>query len=48
MMIDPELQLWVGDVMDIGRPPHHNRRYAPSPRKGGYIADTPGIKTVSL
>jgi len=49
MMIDPELQLWVGDVMDIGKGRHTTTDVTLHPlEKGGYIADTPGIKTVSL
>ena len=49
MMIDPDLQLWVGDVMDIGKGRHTTTDVTLHPlEKGGYIADTPGIKTVSL
>jgi len=49
MMIEPDLQLWVGDVMDIGKGRHTTTDVTLHPlEKGGYIADTPGIKTVSL
>ena len=49
MMIDPELQLWVSDVMDIGKGRHTTTDVTLHPlEKGGYIADTPGIKTVAL
>lgn len=49
MMIDPDLLLWVGDVMDIGKGRHTTTDVTLHPlEKGGYIADTPGIKTVSL
>lgn len=47
--IQPGLHLWVGDVMDIGKGRHtttdvslHRLNF------GGYIVDTPGVKTVSL
>jgi ribosome biogenesis GTPase len=47
--IQPGLHLWVGDVMDIGKGRHtttdvslHRLDF------GGYIVDTPGVKTVSL
>ncbi len=49
MMIDPDLQLWVGDVMDIGKGRHTTTDVTLHPlEKGGYIADTPGVKTVAL
>lgn len=49
MMIDPDLLLWVGDVMDIGKGRHTTTDVTLHPlEKGGYIADTPGIKTVAL
>jgi ribosome biogenesis GTPase len=47
--IQPGLHLWVGDVMEIGKGRHtttdvslHRLGF------GGYIVDTPGVKTVSL
>jgi ribosome biogenesis GTPase len=47
--IQPGLHLWVGDVMEIGKGRHtttdvslHRLDF------GGYIVDTPGVKTVSL
>lgn len=47
--IQPGLQLYVGDVMEMGKGRHTTtdvslHRLA----SGGYIADTPGVKTVSL
>ena len=49
MMIEPDLQLWIGDVMDIGKGRHTTTDVSLHPlSKGGYIADTPGVKTVAL
>jgi ribosome biogenesis GTPase len=49
MMIQPDLQLWVGEVMDIGKGRHTTTDVTLHPLdRGGYIADTPGVKTVSL
>ena len=49
MMIEPGLELWVGEVMDIGKGRHTTTDVTLHPlKKGGYIADTPGVKTVSL
>lgn len=47
--VQPGLRLYIGDVMDIGKGRHTTtdvslHRLA----SGGYLADTPGIKTVSL
>ena len=49
MMVQPGLQLWIGEVMDIGKGRHTTTDVSlhPLPR-GGYIADTPGVKTVTL
>jgi ribosome biogenesis GTPase len=47
--VQPGLHLWVGDVMDIGKGRHTTTDVSLHPLdEGGYIADTPGIKTVSL
>jgi ribosome biogenesis GTPase len=47
--VQPGLRLWVGDVMDIGKGRHTTTEVSLHPLDGGgYIADTPGIKTVSL
>jgi ribosome biogenesis GTPase len=49
MALHPDLLLWVGDVMDIGKGRHTTTDVSLHPLPGGgYIADTPGIKTVSL
>jgi ribosome biogenesis GTPase len=52
--VQPGLHLWVGDVMEMGKGRHtttdvslHRLRGAGG-RTSGYIADTPGVKTVSL
>ncbi len=43
------LHLWVGDVMEIGKGRHTTTDVSLHRLdKGGYIADTPGIKTVTL
>ena len=49
MMVQPGLQLWIGEVMEIGKGRHTTTDVSlhPLPR-GGYIADTPGVKTVTL
>jgi ribosome biogenesis GTPase len=47
--VQPGLRLWVGDVMEIGKGRHTTTDVTLHPLDfGGYIADTPGIKTVSL
>ena len=47
--VQPGLHLWVGDVMDIGKGRHITTDVSLHPLSfGGYLADTPGIKTVSL
>lgn len=49
MMAQPELLLWVGEVMDIGKGRHTTTEVTLHPlEEGGYIADTPGVKTVAL
>jgi len=49
MAIQPELMLWVGEVMEIGKGRHTTTEVSLHPLDGGgYIADTPGIKTVTL
>ncbi|HVF10647.1 MAG TPA: ribosome small subunit-dependent GTPase A [Abditibacteriaceae bacterium] len=43
------LHLWVGDVMEMGKGRHITTEVSLHPLDGGgYIADVPGIKTVSL
>lgn len=52
--VQPGLHLWVGDVMEMGKGRHTttdvslHRLKGEGGRTAGYIADTPGIKTVSL
>ena len=47
--IQPGLHLWVGDVMEIGKGRHTTTDVSLHRLNGGgYLADTPGIKTVSL
>ncbi len=47
--VQPGLHLWVGDVMEIGKGRHTTTDVSLHRlNKGGYIADTPGIKTVTL
>lgn len=47
--VQPGLRLWVGDVMDIGKGRHTTTEVSLHPLSGGgYIADTPGVKTVAL
>lgn len=49
MAVQPDLELWVGEVMEIGKGRHTTTDVTLYPLEGGgYIADTPGIKTVSL
>ncbi|HEX9998356.1 MAG TPA: ribosome small subunit-dependent GTPase A [Abditibacterium sp.] len=49
MMIQPKLELWVGEVMEIGKGRHTTTDVTLHPLDGGgYIADTPGVKTVAL
>ena len=47
--VQPGLHLWIGDVMDIGKGRHTTTDVSLHPLKfGGYIVDTPGVKTVAL
>jgi ribosome biogenesis GTPase len=47
--IQPGLHLWVGDVMEIGKGRHTTTDVSLHRLKdGGYIVDTPGVKTVAL
>jgi ribosome biogenesis GTPase len=47
--IQPGLHLWIGDVMDIGKGRHTTTDVSLHPLNfGGYIVDTPGVKTVAL
>jgi ribosome biogenesis GTPase len=47
--VQPGLHLWVGDVMDIGKGRHTTTEVSLHRLDGGgYVVDTPGIKTVSL
>ena len=47
--VQPGLHLWVGDVMEMGKGRHITTEVSLHPLDaGGYIADVPGIKTVSL
>ncbi|HEX8550545.1 MAG TPA: ribosome small subunit-dependent GTPase A [Abditibacteriaceae bacterium] len=47
--IQPGLRLYVGDVMEIGKGRHTTTDVSLHPLSGGgYLADTPGVKTVSL
>jgi ribosome biogenesis GTPase len=47
--VQPGLHLWVGDVMEIGKGRHTTTEVSLHPLAGGgYLADTPGIKTVTL
>lgn len=52
--VQPGLHLWVGDVMEMGKGRHTTTEVSLHRLRGegdltaGYIADTPGIKTVSL
>ena len=47
--VQPGLHLWIGDVMDIGKGRHTTTDVSLHPLEfGGYIVDTPGVKTVSL
>lgn len=47
--VQPGLHLWIGDVMDIGKGRHTTTDVSLHPLNfGGYIVDTPGVKTVSL
>lgn len=49
MMIQQDLELWTGEVMDIGKGRHTTTDVSLHPLDfGGYIADTPGVKTISL
>jgi ribosome biogenesis GTPase len=49
MMIQPKLELWVGEVMEIGKGRHTTTDVTLHPLDGGgYIADTPGVKTVAM
>jgi ribosome biogenesis GTPase len=47
--VQPGLHLWVGEVMDMGKGRHTTTDVSLHPLDfGGYIADTPGVKTVVL
>ncbi|HEX8834593.1 MAG TPA: ribosome small subunit-dependent GTPase A [Abditibacteriaceae bacterium] len=47
--VQPGLHLWVGDVMEIGKGRHTTTDVSLHPLDGGgFLADTPGVKTVSL
>lgn len=47
--VQPGLHLWIGDVMEIGKGRHTTTEVSLHTLDfGGYIVDTPGIKTVSL
>ena len=47
--IQPGLHLWIGDVMEIGKGRHTTTDVSLHPLHfGGYIVDTPGVKTVAL
>ncbi len=47
--VQPGLHLWVGEVMEIGKGRHTTTDVSLHPLDfGGYIADTPGVKTVVL
>jgi ribosome biogenesis GTPase len=47
--IQPGLHLWVGDVMEIGKGRHTTTDVSLHRLDcGGYIVDTPGVKTVAL
>jgi ribosome biogenesis GTPase len=49
MMVHPELELWTGEVMEIGKGRHTTTEVTLHPLPGGgYIADTPGVKTIAL
>ena len=49
MLVQENLMLWVGDVMDIGKGRHTTTDVTLFPLdEGGYLADTPGVKTVTL
>ena len=49
MAVQTDLMLWVGEVMEIGKGRHTTTEVSLHPIDGGgYIADTPGIKTVTL
>ena len=47
--VQPGLHLWIGEVMDIGKGRHTTTEVTLHPLEGGgYLVDTPGIKTVML
>ncbi len=49
MMIQPKLELWVGEVMDMGKGRHTTTDVTLHRLDGGgYIADTPGVKTIAM
>ena len=49
MAVQTDLLLWVGEVMEMGKGRHTTTDVSLHPLDfGGYIADTPGIKTVTL
>lgn len=49
MMIQPQLELWVGEVMEMGKGRHTTTDVTLHRLDGGgYIADTPGVKTIAM
>ncbi len=49
MMIQPKLELWVGEVMEMGKGRHTTTDVTLHRLDGGgYIADTPGVKTIAM
>ncbi len=49
MMIQPALQLWIGEVMEMGKGRHTTTDVTLHRLDGGgYIADTPGVKTIAM
>jgi ribosome biogenesis GTPase len=47
--VQPGLHLWIGEVMEIGKGRHTTTEVTLHPLAGGgYLVDTPGIKTVML
>lgn len=49
MMIQPALELWVGEVMEMGKGRHTTTDVTLHRLDGGgYIADTPGVKTIAM
>jgi len=49
MMIQPKLELWVGEVMEMGKGRHTTTDVTLHRLDGGgYLADTPGVKTIAM